>query len=193
LRKPSKERPVPTDSTARTFIETNIDHYREVTLAVKVFEAEIEGMLRSIWREFRQQLGVIGIPADDPSFEAKTRDDVSDMYLKTGWNTGIQIGLVLECRDEGDELGRFAVHSGVWVKDPHLRKPLDNHVAAQLSPPFVHDFRSSTTYITAYIDPGKKSEVIDLLREGFRTLFECLFGSPEFCQSYNISGPVDMG
>jgi hypothetical protein len=60
-------------------------------------------------------------------------------------------------------------------------------------PAFVHKFEDSTTYITAYLDLGKKSEVIDLLHDGFRTLFECLVGSPEFCRSYNISGPVDMG
>jgi hypothetical protein len=184
---------VPTDSTARAFIETNIDHYREVTLAVKVFEAEAEATLRSIWREFKQQLGVVGIPADDPSFEAKTLDDVSDMHLKTGWSTGIQIGIILQCRDDDDELGRFAVHSWVWLKDPNLRKSLDSHVATHLSPPFLHDFKSGTTYVTAYMGLGKKSEVIDLLREGFRTLFECMFASPEFCKSYNISGPGDMG
>jgi hypothetical protein len=184
---------VQTDSTARAFIEANIDHYREVTLAVKVFEAEVEATLRSIWREFKQELAAVGIPADDPSFEAKTLDDVSNIYLKTGWSTGIQIGIFLQCRDADDELGRFAVCSWIWVKDPQLRKSLDNHIATHLSPPFVHSSKSGTTYITAYTDLGRKSEVIDLLREGFRTLFECLFRSPEFCKSYNISGPVDTG
>jgi len=181
------------DLTARAFIEANIDHYRGVTLAVKAFEAEVEATLRSIWREFKQQLIAVGIPADDPSFEAKTQDHASEMYLKTGWSTGIQVGIALQSRDDDDELGRFAVYSWVWVKNPDLRKSLDNHVATHLSAPFVHEFKYSTTYITAYMDLGKKSEVIDLLRDGFRTLFECLVGSPEFCRSYNISGPVDMG
>ena len=181
------------DSTARDFIVANIDHYRGVTLAVKAFEAEVEATLRSIWREFKQQLIAVGIPADDPSFEAKTRDHASQMCLKTGWSTGIEVGITLQCRDDDDELGRFAAYSWVWVKNPDLRKSLDNHIATHLSARFVHEFEDSTTYITAYMDLGKKSEVIDLLRDGFRTLFECLVGSPEFCRSYNISGPVDMG
>jgi len=181
------------DLTARAFIEANIDHYREVTLAVKAFEAEVEATLRSIWREFKQQLIAVGIPADDPSFEAKTRDHASQMSLKTGSSTGIQVAITLQCRDDDDELGRFAVYSWVWVRNPDLRKSLDNHVATHLPAPFVHEFEDSTTSITAYMDLGKKSEVIDLLRDGFRTLFECLVGSPEFCRSYNISGPVDMG
>ena len=181
------------DSTARAFIEANIDHYREVTLAVKAFEAEVEATLRSIWREFKHQLTAAGIPADDPSFEAKTQDQASGMYLQTGWSTGIQVGIALQCRDDDNELGRFAANSWVWVKNPDLRKSLDNHIAAHLSARFVHEFEDSTTYITAYADLGKKSEVIDLLRDAFRTLFECLVGSPEFCRSYNISGPVDMG
>ena len=182
------------DLTARAFIEANIDHYREVTKAVKEFEAEVEATLRSIWREFKEQLIAVGIPADDPSFEAKTQDHASEMGLKTGWSTGIQVGIALQCGDDDDELGRFAVYSWVWVKNPDLRKSLDNYVATHLSAPFVHEFtKSSSTLITAYLDLGKKSEAIDLLRDGFRTLFECLVGSPEFCRSYNISGPVDMG
>jgi hypothetical protein len=181
------------DSTARAFIEANIDHYREVTLAVKAFEAEVEAMLRSIWREFKQQLVAVGIPADDPSFGPKTQDHASQMYLWTRRSTEIQVGITLKCRDDDDKLGRFDVYSWVWLKNPDLRKSLDNHVATHLSEPFVHKFEDSTTYITASLDLGKKSEVIDLLRDGFRTLFECLVGSPEFCRSYNISGPVDMG
>jgi len=181
------------DLTARAFIEANIDHYRGVTLAVKAFEAEVEATLRSIWREFKQQLIAVGIPADDPPFQAKTLDHASWMYLQTGWSTGIQVGIALQCRDDDNELGRFAANSWVWVKNPDLRKSLDNHIATHLSARFVHEFEDSTTYITAYMDLGKKSEVIDLLRDGFRTLFECLVGSPEFCRSYNISGPVDMG
>ena len=180
------------DSTARDFIVANIDHYRGVTLAVKAFEAEVEAMLRSIWREFKQQLIAVGIPPDDPSFGAKTEQHASQLYLGTGWSTGIQVGIALQSRDDNDELGRIAVYSWVWVKDPDLRKSLDNHVATHLPAPFVHEFKYSTTYIIAYMDLGKKSEVIDLLRDGFRTLFECLVGSPEFCKSYNISGPVDM-
>jgi len=182
------------DSTARDFIVANIDHYRGVTLAVKAFEGEVEATLRSIWREFKQQLIAVGIPADDPSFGAKTEEHASQMYLGSGWSTGIEVGIALQSRDDNDELGRIAVYSWVWVKNPDLRKSLDNHVATHLSAPFVHEFtKSSSTLITAYVDVGKKSEVIDLLRDGFRTLFECLVGSPEFCRSYNISGPVDMG
>jgi len=181
------------DLTARAFIEANIDHYREVTLAVKAFEAEVEATLRSIWREFKQQLIAVGIPPDEPPFQAKTLDHASWMYLETGSSTGIQVGIGLQCRDDDNELGRFAANSWVWVKNPDLRKSLDNHVATHLSAPFVHEFKNSSTYITAYLDLGRKSEVIDLLRDGFRTLFECLVGSPEFCRSYNISGPVDMG
>jgi hypothetical protein len=185
---------VPIDSRARDFIEANIEHYREVTSAVKAFEAEVETALRSIWREFKPQLAkVVGIPQADPSFEAKTRDDVSEMILKTGWNTGIQVGVALQCRGADDESRRFAVYSWVWVKDPDLRKSLDNHVAMHVSAPFVHVFESTSTYIFAYMDVGGKSQAIDLLRDGFRMLFECLFGSPEFCKSYNVSGPVDTG
>lgn len=184
---------MPIDSSARAFIEANIGHYREVTLAVRTFEAEVETALRSVWMEFKQQLAGVGIPADDPSFGAGTRDDLSEMYLRTGWNTGIQIGIALQCRDNDDESGRFAVYSWVWVKDAALRKSLDNHVAAHASAPFVHEFEDSATYLTAYMDVGKESQAIDFLRDGFRALFGCLVGSPEFCKSYNVSGPVDTG
>jgi hypothetical protein len=184
---------MPIDSKAKAFIEANIEHYREVTLAVRTFETEVETALRSIWREFKQQLSMIGIPEDDASFKVQTGDDESEMYLKTGWNTGIQIGIALQCRDDDDKAGRFAVYSWVWVKDTDLRKSLDNRVATHLSAPFVHEFVSSTTYITAYLDLEKKPQAIDLLRDGFTTLLECLFGSPEFCKSYNVTGPVGTG
>jgi hypothetical protein len=184
---------MPIDSRARAFIEANIEHYREVTSAVKAFEAEVEVALRSIWREFKQQLAVVGIRADDPSFVAETEDGFSEMYLKTGWNTGTEIGIALQCRDEVDESGRFAVYSWVWVKNTELRKSLDNRVAIHVTAPFVHEFESSNTYITAYMDLGKKPEAMDLLRESFRTLLECLVGSPEFRSSNNISGPEDTG
>ena len=181
------------DSTARAFIDANIDHYRGVTLAVKAFEGEVEATLRSIWREFKQQLIAVGIPADDPSFGAKTEEHASQMYLGSGWSTGIEVGIALQSRDDNDELGRIAVYSWVWVKNPNLRKSLDNHVAAHASAPFVHEFEDSTTYLTAYMDVGKESQAIDWLRDGFRALFGCLVGSPEFCKSYNVSGPADMG
>ena len=182
---------MPIDTNSRAFIEANIEYYREVTLAVKVFEAEVEAALRSIWREFKQQLTVAGLPSDDPSFAATMLDDASDMRLKTGLNTGIQIGIALQCRNGDNGSGRFAAYSWVWVKNTDLRMSLDNHVATHVSAPFVHEFEFSTTFISAYMDLGKKSEAIDLLRAGFRTLLECLVGSPEFRRSYNISGPVD--
>jgi hypothetical protein len=53
---------MPIDPRAKAFIEANIEHYREVTVAVKKgFEAEAESVLRSIWREFKEQLAAIGV------------------------------------------------------------------------------------------------------------------------------------
>jgi hypothetical protein len=63
------------DASAKAFIEANIDYYREVTLAVKAFEGEVKATLESIWNEFEQQLGKIGIPADLPSFKKGTEID----------------------------------------------------------------------------------------------------------------------
>ena len=96
-------------------IEENIEHYREVTVALKGFEAEVESVLRSTWREFKEQLAAVGIREEDASF--KTGD--GDMYLKRG-ATGIEIGISVQCRDADDRVGRFAVYSWVWVKDPEL-------------------------------------------------------------------------
>ena len=150
-------------------------------------------MLRSIWREFREQLAAIGVRGKDPSFKKDLGDTASNIYLKSG-GTGIEIGIALQCRDEDDSMGRFAVYSWVWVKDPDLRKSLDHHVATHLSDPFVHDFeKDGITYITAYLDLTRKSQAIDLLRASFALLFECLFGSPEFSKSYGLSGPASKG
>jgi hypothetical protein len=179
---------MPIDSRARAFIEENIEYYREVTVALKGFEAEVESVLRSIWREFKEQLAAVGILEEDASF--KTGD--GDMYLKRS-ATGIEIGISLQCRDADDGEGRFAVYSWVWVKDPDLRKSLNQYVATHSSAPFVHEFASSTTYITAYLDIATKPQAIDLLRDGFAMLFECLFGSPEFSKSYSLSGPAGKG
>ena len=184
---------MPIDSKARAFIDANIEHYREVTLAVKTFEAEAETALRSIWRDFKQQLAVFRVPGDDPSFKVQRGDDATGMYLQTGWSSGIQIGIALQCRDDDDESGRFAVFSWVWVKDADLRKSLDNHVATHLPSGYVHEFESNTTYITAYLDLERKAQAIDRLRDDFRTLLECLAGSPEFCKAYDASGPAGTG
>jgi hypothetical protein len=175
------------DSRARAFLEANIEHYREFTLAVKGFEAEAESVLRSIWREFKEPLAAVGIREEDSSFKTALGDDASDMFLKSH-ATGIEIGFALQCRDADDNTGRFAVYS--WVRDPDLRKSLNNYVATHLSDPFVHEYELSTTYITAYLDIASKSQAVDLLRNGFAMLIECLFGLPEFSKAYSLSGPA---
>jgi hypothetical protein len=120
---------MPIDSRAKAFIEANIEHYREVTSAVEGFEAEVESVLRSIWREFKEQLAAVGLRKEDPSF--KTGD--GDMFLKSS-ATGIEMGISLQCRHTDDSAGRFAVYSWVWVKDPNLRKSLDQSVAVPARP-----------------------------------------------------------
>jgi hypothetical protein len=180
---------MPIDSRARAFVEANIEHYRKVALAVQGFESEVESVLRSLLREFKEQLTAIGIQEEDVSFKVILGDDASETFLK-GKATDIEIGVALQCREEDDHTGRFAVYSFVWVKNSDLRKSLDHHIAARLSLPFVHEFESSTTYISMYLDVSKTPQVIDLLRESFATLIECLFELPEFCKSYSLSGPI---
>ena len=173
-------------------IEENIEHYREVTVALKGFEAEVESVLRSTWREFKEQLAAVGIREEDASFKTFLGDEATDMYLK-GRAAGIEIGIALGCRDTDDVDGRFTVYSWVWVRDPDLRKSVDEyvetHLATRSSPTFIHEF-DSTTYIVAYLATATKPKAIDLLRGSFTMLFECLYGSPDFSKTFSLSGPA---
>jgi hypothetical protein len=179
---------MPIDSRARAFVEANMEHYREVTLAVQGFEAEVQSMLRSSLREFGEQLGKVGVKEEAAVFKVLVNEDVSDMSLRSR-SADIEIGIGLQSRDDIDGK-RFAVYAWVWVKDPGLRKLLDHYVGTHACAPFVHEFESGTTFLTAYLDPTTMPQAIDLLRDACRALFECLFGSPEFCKSFNLSGPT---
>jgi hypothetical protein len=183
---------MPIDSRARAFIEANLVHYRDVTLAVAGFEAEVESVLRSILREFKEGLSAIGIREESASLKSRLSGKVTNMSLK-GRATGIEVGIFLQCRDADDKHRRFCSFSFVWVKDPDLRRSLDQYVAAHSGTPFIHEFEESTTYLSAYLDLSTMPQAIDLVHDSFDMLLKCLFGSPEFCREFKISGPVGDG
>src|SRR5713101_1247120 len=99
--------------------------------------------------------------------------------------TGHRIFRVDHCRPSLT----FSV-SWVWVKDRDLRTSLDHHVAMHSPTPFVHQSQSSNIRIMIDLERAERSQAIDLLRKSFEALLECLSGSPAFCESYVLSGPV---
>lgn len=174
------------NSSASSFVIENIGYYREVTLAVKAFQEEVEKVLREVWADFLPKLADFRISSKDPVFKCKTVEDATYMHLETRPTDGVQIGLALQARDP-DELGRFAAYSWVWVKEQNLRKALDDFINTRVHSLFIVENAYASTFITAYF--GQESEAITLLRSSFQQLLECLGESPEFSRAYGVHQP----
>ena len=172
---------MPLDSATNDFIESNLQYYREVTLATREFESQVESMLREVWGDYRRELAAVGLAGKKPERNLKQYDPDLFVNLFAQDKRGVEISISLNFADESP---RFSAWSGVFVKDAELRQTVNASIRKGTPVAFEIDIRAKETYIIARSDSEECSSLRKMLFESFRQLFKCLWKSPDFCAAY---------
>lgn len=174
------------DESVEKFIDESLVYYRDTTVALEEFHEQVERVLRSVWKEFEDDLSAAGVIApENAAFKSRCDENHSDMMLKRDCER-ISFYLALQCWS--DRAYPVSVYSAVWLKDREIRSAADRAVQLACHDDLEHEFEAASTYVTVWCGFLPVPQMTEKLRRSISTLLDALLGCPEFSAAFGPPG-----
>ena len=158
------------------FISENLVFFREVTVAVKQYEQEVESILRSIASSHEADLSALTLSMEGAVLKSSVEESFSQILLKKP-RESFEIGLALQAWEGPDPL--YCAYSYIWVREKAVRSKIDVQFGTKVDEPFKYEFESQTSYVSLYGKTGEHSKVVYGIADTFRILLNCLKDSAD--------------
>ena len=168
------------DKKTLEFVSENLPLYREVTVAVRQFEQQIEAILRSVVEDHQADLTALGLSMQGATVKPSSNELISEVILRKAAQQ-VELGVALQASEASDY--SYCAYSFIGIKDKVLRSIVDEYLRKSTSNPFEYEFQYQTSYISLYGESGKQETVVSGLAGTFGALLRSIGDLPDFRSS----------